>query len=157
MSEDMFFRSTESTPRSNRTLGVTAIASGLLLVSAFLFVTGALAAAGQVALSRAAFLLEGLQLMGPTVFFLVGSVVAVSAIGLLGLRNWARRTTSVLLAVTVGGAIPAISSAVVDFRIWSLLPEALKVTICVVTWFYLMQPEVKEAFGRQRENLSLKS
>ncbi len=110
----MFFRSTQSTPRSNRTLGVTAIASGLLLVSAFLFVTGALAAAGRVALSRAAFLLEGLQLMGPTVFFLVGSVVAVSAIGLLGLRNWARRTTSVLLAVTVGGAIPAISSAVQD-------------------------------------------
>src|SRR6266571_2962023 len=121
----MFFRSAQSVPSRNRPLGVTAIAGSLLLVSAFLFLTGALAAAGQVALSKAAFLLEGLQLMGPAVFFLVGSAVAVSAVGLLGLCNWARRTTSVLLAVTVGGAIPAISSAVVDFRISSLLPEAL--------------------------------
>jgi hypothetical protein len=134
---------------SERPRGVTIIALALLLASAYLLTLAVLIGARRVSLVRGAYLLEGLELRGAVVFVAVGLLSSAVGIGLLGHRDWARRLTCVLAAALLIGAVPTVSSAVVDFRFWTLLREGLKIVCSVAVCFYLSQPETRAAFGRR--------
>ncbi len=131
-----------------RPAGVTTAALALLLASAYLFALAALSAAGRAPLAWGAYLLEGLELRGPVIFVAAALASSAAGIGLLGQRNWARRLTCGLAAALMMGAVPAVSSAVIDFRFWTLLREGVKVVGGTAAWFYLTQPETRSAFVR---------
>ncbi len=86
--------------------------------------------------------------MGPGIFFLAAGTS--TALGLALLRRWpgARRGAILLFALFGGAAIPAISSAVVEFRWLFMVSEGAKLLSSVLVIFYLMQPEVVAYFRR---------
>ena len=127
---------------------VTVIAGLLGLVAIYLLAAGVLLLRGDVSLSAGAFLLEGLQLMGPVVFFIIGTLCALVAMGLWFRQNWARRAASLLSLALVVGAVPTVSSAVIDFRFADMAREGVKVLAGVAVWFYLMQPGTRQFFGQ---------
>jgi hypothetical protein len=132
--------------RRERLAGVTAVAAALLLASAYLAVVGARAWAGRVPLMRGAYLLEGLEVMGPGAFGAAALLAGAAALGLLRRRNWGRRLALVLAAALLGGAVPGVSSAVIDFRFANLAREGVKVIAAAAACFYLSQPETRAAF-----------
>lgn len=138
----------EAAARRERPPGVTVIAVAVLLASAYLAVLAALVAGGRAPLMRGAYLLEGLELLGPAVFAAAAILALGAGAGLLLLRNWARRLTLLLIVALAAGAVPAVSSAVIDFRFQTLAREGIKVIGGVVAWFYLSQPDTRAAFQK---------
>jgi hypothetical protein len=133
---------------SSRPAVIWVIASLCWLSATFLVITGLLRAFGIVPLRSGAFLLEGLQLMGPVIFFLAAA--ASIAIGFALILRWpgARRLGILLFALFGFAAIPSISSAVMEFRWLILATEGAKLLSCVLIIFYLMQPDVVTYFQR---------
>ena len=131
----------------DRDCGVVVICAMLALASVFLFITAMLVLRGSISLSAGAFLLQGLQLWGPAMFFLGSAISAVVATGLWMRQNWARRAACFLALALVVGAVPSVSSAVIDFRFAAMAREGVKVLVGVAVYFYLMQPGTKELFG----------
>ena len=133
---------------SSRPAIIWLITSLCWLAAAFLVVTGLLTAFGIVPLRAGAFLLEGLELMGPVIFFLVAA--ASTAIGFALIFRWpgARRIAIVFFALFGFAAIPSISSAVMGFRWLIIATEGAKLLSSVLVIFYLMQPDVVAYFER---------
>jgi len=105
-------------------------------------------ATGAVPLSSGAWLLGGgLEQMGPLAFLLHAALLLMLAAGLWRRWRWARRI-AVLVAVTgIALAVPAISSAVVDSRVFAIAREGLQIIARVLVVFYLSQEPVKEWFA----------
>jgi hypothetical protein len=131
-----------------RSPGVTAIAIAFLLVAAYLLVIGAimLISPGTVSMAAGAPLLGGLELAGPVMFLLVGTLAAVIGYGLFRLNNWARRAAILLAFVGVVMLIPSVSGAVVSLRMSPLLFGGVGVILRVMILWYLFQEPVQEAF-----------
>jgi multidrug transporter EmrE-like cation transporter len=132
----------------SRPIGVTAIAILFVLAAAYLIVTAAvmLLSPGTVSMSLGADLLGGLEVAGPYMFLLIAVVGAAIGVGLLRLNNWARRLA--ILAAMLGMLLllPAVSSAVLEFRIPKLVWGGLGVMGRATIVWYLYQHPVKEAF-----------
>jgi hypothetical protein len=128
--------------------GITAIVIAFLLVAAYLLVIGAimLARPGTVSMAAGAPLLGGLELAGPVMFLLVGTLAAVIGYGLFRLNNWARRAAILLAFVGVVMLIPSVSGAVVSLRMSPLLFGGVGVILRVMILWYLFQEPVQEAF-----------
>jgi hypothetical protein len=128
--------------------GITAIVIAFLLVAAYLLVIGAimLARPGTVSMAAGAPLLGGLELAGPVMFLLVGTLAAVIGYGLFRLNNWARRAAILLALVGVVMLIPSVSGAVVSLRMSPLLFGGVGVILRVMILWYLFQEPVQEAF-----------
>jgi hypothetical protein len=124
------------------------IASFCWLSAAFLVITGLLTASGIVPLRSAAFFLEGLELMGPGIFFLAAGVAAVIGFALILRWPGARRLAILLFALFGFAAIPSISSAVMEFRWFVIAAEGAKLLASVLAIFYLMQPDVVDYLRR---------
>jgi hypothetical protein len=131
-----------------RSPGVTAIAIAFLLVAAYLLVIGAimLISPGTVSMAAGAPLLGGLELAGPYMFLLVGTLAAVIGYRLFRLNNWARRAAILLALVGVVMLIPSVSGAVVSLRMSPLLFGGVGVILRVMILWYLFQEPVQEAF-----------
>ena len=134
-----------------RPIGVRMIAILFLSASAYLIVVGAvmLIRPGTVSMSSGADLLGGLETAGPYMFLLTALIGAAIGFGLLRLYNWARRLA--ILAALLGMALllPAVSSAVIDFRIPKLIWGGLGVMVRAIIVWYLYQHPIKEAFNRE--------
>jgi hypothetical protein len=128
--------------------GITAIVIAFLLVAAYLLVIGAimLISPGTVSMAAGAPLLGGLELAGPVMFLLVGTLAAVIGYGLFRLNNWARRAAILLAFVGVVMLIPSVSGAVVSLRMSPLLFGGVGVILRVMILWYLFQEPVQEAF-----------
>ena len=124
------------------------IASLCWLGAAFLVLTGLLTAFGIVPLRSGSFLLEGLEVMGPIIFFLAAGASAL--IGFALILRWpaARRLAILLFALFGFAAIPSISSAIAEFRWFVIATEGAKLLSSVLAIFYLMQPDVVDYFQR---------
>jgi len=106
--------------------------------------------AGAVPLSSGAFLLGGgLEQLGPFAFVLYAALLLVLAAGLWLRWRWARRLTILAVVAGIALAVPAISSAVVDSRVFAIVREGLQIIARVLVVFYLSQEPVKEWFARQ--------
>ena len=136
---------------TERPAGVKAISALGVLLAAVSLVFAALLDAGSVPLSAGAFLLGGgLEQLGPLAFVLYACVLLVLSAGLWRRWRWSRRVT-ILLAVTgIAFAVPAISSAVMDSRIFAIAREGLQIIVRVLIVFYLSQEPVKEWFAAPR-------
>ncbi len=134
--------------RSDRPAGIRAVAAlcaatgiASLLLAALLFVEA-------VPLSYGAVLLQGgLEQRGPISFLIYGAATISLAWGLWTRRRWARRLTVLLAGVGLALALPAVSSAVVDGRVSSIVREGLQIMVRVVVIYYLTQEPVRDWFA----------
>jgi hypothetical protein len=137
---------------SQRPPGVTAIGVVFLLAGAYLILAGGLmlASPGTISMTVGAPLLNGLELAGPDMFWLIGVIATGIGFGLLELNNWARRAAIFAALLGMVMLIPSVSAAAVDFRpglFWSGLGLVVRV---VIVW-YLYQAPVTETFQKRSE------
>jgi hypothetical protein len=129
--------------------GVTGIAVIFASAALALAVLAVMTAFARLPLAAGAFLVgSGMEIAGPAVFLVFAVLAAITAAGLLRLASWARWLAIGLAAWGMWQAVPAISSAVVDFRVLALLREGIAFIVRGVIVWYLMQGETKETFGR---------
>jgi hypothetical protein len=133
-----------------RPAGVIAAAIAFLAAGAYLLVAGLtmIARPGLVSMAAGAELMGGLELAGPYMFLLVGSVGEAVGLGLLRLHKWARWTAILAAIAGVVFLLPSVSSAVFDFHIGRLAWAGLGTIIRVMIVWYLFQPHISEAFER---------
>ncbi len=139
-----------SHPRvSWRPAGVTAIATLLFSAAGYLGLLAVimLFSPGTISMTMGAPLLNGLEVAGPYMFFLVGAAGAAIGYALLKLNNWARRLA--IFAALLGAfmLIPSVSAAAVDFRP-ALLWTGSNLMIRVIVVWYLYQSPVTESFQK---------
>ena len=135
-----------------RPTGVTILAvlafigAGFLVLGALAFIFGGAMLAGLSKAGGGA-LLGGLGMVAAVIFLAIAALYVVIGIGLLGLKNWARVVTIVLIALgLVSGAFGLVSS-LTHFSIGLLLWRACIFVIDVWILIYLFKPHVKQAFG----------
>lgn len=134
-----------------RPAGVTAIAILFLLVSAYLCGVGAtmLVSPGTLSMGIGAPLLHGLELAGPYMFLLVGTVAALIGWGLLRLNNWARRAALVASLLGVAMLVPSVSAAATGFG-WSLAWSGLGIMVrAAIAWYLVQLPALGDSFARK--------
>lgn len=110
----------------------------------------ALLIVGRLPLSSGAFLLGGgLEQLGPAAFLLYATIMLVLALALWRRWRWARRVAILVAVAGVAVAVPALSSAVMDSRIFAIAREGLQIIVRVAIAYYLSQEPVKEWFARR--------
>lgn len=133
---------------STRPAGVTAIVVLCIVTALMSLAYTLLIVRGQVPLSSGAFLLGGgLEQLGPIAFLLSTILLLVLAIALWRRLRFARQATLLVAIVGIGLAVPAISSAVMDSRVFAIAREGLQIIVRVMIVFYLSQEPVKEWFA----------
>jgi len=133
-----------------RPKALTAIASLFALIAAYLWAIGAikLAAPGVISLMAGRHFLYGLELAGPYMMLLGGSVYALVAWGLFRLQNWARWIAMLLIVISAASLIPKISMAELGVPIlWYGLQIGLRVAI---GWYLAQAPAVIDSFAAKR-------
>ena len=70
------------------------------------------------------------------------------AISLWRRLRFARRATVLAAILGIALAVPAISSAVMDSRLFAIAREGLEIIVRVLIVFYLIQKPVKEWFAQ---------
>jgi hypothetical protein len=135
---------------STRPAGVTAIVA-LCIVTALTSLTFALPiATGEIPLSSGAFLLgNGLEQLGSVAFLVYAAILLALAVALWKRLFFARQATMLVAIIGVGLAVPAISSAVMDSRLFAIAREGLQIIVRVMIVFYLSQDPVKEWFAQR--------
>jgi uncharacterized membrane protein (DUF2068 family) len=71
----------------------------------------------------------------------------IIAIGLFGLKNWARIIAMVLSAIGAVFGLLAVFSLMMHFAAIMAFWQLIKIAINVLIVWYLNQPQVKQAFG----------
>jgi hypothetical protein len=132
---------------TQRPAGVSAIVLLCVTLAVVSLLYAALIIAGQVPLSAGAWLLGGgLEQLGPLAFVLHSALLVPLALALWRRWRWARRAA---ILVAVGGvalAVPAISSAAADSRVFAIAREGMQIIVRVLVVFYLSQGPVKDWF-----------
>ena len=99
---------------------------------------------GAISLMAGKYFLYGLELAGPYMMLLGGSVYAIVAWGLFRLHNWARWIAILVMVISVASLIPKISMAELGVPVlWYGLQIALRVA---VGWYLAQAPAVIDAF-----------
>lgn len=129
--------------------GVVAAALLFLLLAAYLVACAVLVQFGVVSFTTAAWLLGGVETMGPVIYAATAVVAAVIGIGLMRMQGWARHLASVAAGVVFLLAIPTISSAVAYSRVLGIAREGAKIIVCVIIFRYLNTNDVSRRFGKQ--------
>jgi len=130
-----------------RPIGVTAIAILFALVSCYLAALGVimLLAPGAVSMSLGAPLLHGLQLAGPYMFLLTGTVAAIVAFGLYRLNNLARRAAIMVCFAGMVMLLPKVAAAAADISPRFFIAGSMVVIRMMIVW-YLWQIWIAEKF-----------
>jgi hypothetical protein len=134
----------------HRPKGITVIASLFVLTAVYLWTIAAtlLISQGAISLMAGKHFLYGLELAGPYMFLLGGSVYALVAWGLFRLQNWARWIAMLLIVISTASLIPKISMAELGVPI---LCYGLQIALRVAIGWYLAQaPAVIDAFAAKR-------
>ena len=136
---------------TERPAGVKAISALGAVVAVVSLAFAALLFAQRVPLSSGAFLIGGgLEQLGPLAFVLYAAVLLVLSVGLWTRSRWSRRIAILVAVAGIAFAVPAISSAVMDSRIFAIAREGLQIIVRVLIVFYLSQEPVKEWFAASR-------
>ena len=131
----------------DRPAGITAIVGLCFVLAAASLTIAVLIVAGSLPLSSGAFLLGGgLEQSGPLAFVLYAAFVLLIAFGLLRRWNLARRAAIFLAVAGIALAVPAISTAVVDSRLFAIARDGAQIIIRVLIIFYLTQEPAKTWF-----------
>lgn len=131
--------------------GITAISAFCVFLAVVSMVFAALLFAGTLPLSAGAFLLGGgLEQLGPVAFVLYAGVLLLLALGLWKRWRWSRRVAILVAIAGIAFAVPAVSSAVIDSRLFAIAREGVQIIVRVLVVFYLSQEPVKEWFAAPR-------
>jgi len=134
---------------STRPAGVTAIVALCIVAALTSLAFALLIATGRIPLSSGGFLVGGgLEQLGPVAFLLYAALLLPLAIALCRRLRFARRATALAAILGIALAVPAISSAVVDSRLFAIAREGLQIIVRVMIVFYLSQKPVKEWFAQ---------
>jgi hypothetical protein len=132
----------------DRPAGVTAVAALCVLVAIASLALAVLLAVHVVPLSSGAFLLGGgLEQLGPIAFMLYAALMTTLAVALWKRWRWARRAAIVVAVIGVAMAVPGLSSAMMDSRIFAIGREGLQIMIRVIVVYCLSQEPVKDWFA----------
>jgi hypothetical protein len=129
---------------------ITIIACLFALVAAYLWTIAAiiLISPGSLSLMTARHFMYGLQLAGPYMILLGGSVYALVAWGLFRLHSWARWIAMLVMVISVASLIPKISMAELGIPVlWYGFQIALRIA---VGWYLAQAPAVIDAFAKVR-------
>src|SRR5579872_1394363 len=139
-----------------RPTGVTVIAILQFIAAGFLVLGGLgllLMGAGGAAIikggSGGGAFLAGLGIFGAIALFIFAAIYLALGIGMWNLKNWARIICLFLLGLGLLAAVPSALGAILHFNIIALFLLVLRFGIGIVVFWYLLQPEVKKAFGAQ--------
>jgi len=130
-----------------RPAGVTAIAALFFLVAVYLWTIAAirLVSPDAISLRSGAPFMYGLELAGPYMALLIGTLYLAIAWGLLRLHNWARWAAMLVIVIAVAALVPRISTAELGIPVfWYGLQIALRVA---VAWYLAQAPAVIDAFA----------
>ena len=132
-----------------RPAGVTAIAVLFFTVASYLVALGVLRIAfpDAIRLSLAAPLLHGLEIWGPYMFLLTAAIAALVGLGLLGLRNIARRAAAIIALAGIVMLIPKVSADASVFSPMFFLAGSMIAVRAMIIW-YLWQASTTERFHR---------
>jgi len=134
---------------STRPAGVTAIVALCIVAALTSLAFALLIATGRIPLSSGGFLVGGgLEQLGPVAFLLYAALLLLLAIALCRRLRFARRATALAAILGIALAVPAISSAVMDSRLFAIAREGLQIIVRVMIVFYLSQKPVKEWFAQ---------
>ena len=134
---------------NTRPAGVTAIVALCVVAALTSLAFARLIATGRIPLSWGAFLLGGgLEQLGPVAFLFYAALLLLLAIALWRRLRFARRATVLAAIFGIALAVPAISSAVMDSRLFAIAREGLQIVVRVMIVFYLSQEPVKEWFAQ---------
>ena len=132
----------------DRPAGVKAISALCVIVAIASLTFAALLAARAVPLSSGAFLIGGgLEQLGPIAFLLYATLMVMLAVALWKRWRWARRVTILIAVIGIAMAVPGLSSAVMDSRIFAIAREGLQIIVRVIVVYYLSQEPVKDWFA----------
>lgn len=133
----------------DRPRGVKVIAALCVVLAITALTIAILLVAAQIPLSAGAFLLGGgLEQLGPIAFLIYAALFFLLAVALWKRWRWSRRIAILLAVIGVAMAVPAISSAVMDSRLFAIAREGAQIIVRVMIVFYLSQEPVKEWFAR---------
>jgi hypothetical protein len=131
-----------------RPAGVTVIAALCAIASAAALSFAGLAVAQAVPLSSGAFLMgAGLEQLGPVAFLLYAALMILLAVALWRRWRWARRAAILIAVIGIAMAVPGLSSAVMDSRIFAIGRQGLQIIVRVVVVYYLSQEPAKNWFA----------
>jgi len=127
-----------SKERALRPTLIVPIAALCFGFAGLMLVCGVLSVAGRMSMRAGAQLLgSGLEILGPTPYFLYAIALAGGGTGLLRGQNWARLLVVVACAAGVLFLVPHISSAVVDERYAAMSLDGLQILVRVAIASYL--------------------
>lgn len=131
-----------------RPVGITLIAGVELALALAGVVFFVLTFAGAIPLAYGRYLVgPGIETLGPFVFLFFGLVMALTAFGMLRLRNWARHITIVFAGIGVFFSVPTVSTAVVSGELSGTIREGVQVILRAAVIWYLLQQPTREAFN----------
>jgi hypothetical protein len=132
----------------DRPAGVTAIAALCAIVAVGALTFAELLTVHAIPLSSGAFLIGGgLEQLGPIAFLLYAAIMIVLTVALWRRWRWARRVAVLAAVVGIVMAVPGLSSAVMDSRIFAIAREGLQIMVRVIVVYYLSQEPVKDWFA----------
>ena len=99
---------------------------------------------GAISLMSAKYLLYGLELAGPIMILIGSAVYGIVAYGLFRVKNWARWSAMLIIALSLAPLVPKISMAELGVPVlWYGLQIALRVA---AAWYLAQAPTVLDAF-----------
>jgi len=130
-----------------RPAGVTAIAALCAIVAVVALTFAVLLTVHAIPLSSGALLIGGgLEQLGPIAFLLCAAIMILLAVALWRRWRWARRVAVLAAVIGIVMAVPGLSSAVMDSRIFAIAREGLQIMVRVIVVYYLSQEPVKDWF-----------
>ena len=132
----------------DRPTGLTALVAICVLLALLSTSSAVLIFTDKIALSPGAFLIGGgLEQLGPLPFLLHSVILLALAFGLWNRWSWSRRAAILFAVAGIALAVPAISSAVADSRVFAIVREGVQIIVRVMVVFYLSQEPVKDWFA----------
>jgi hypothetical protein len=114
---------------------------GSMLASFF----GAAAANGATGAAPAAGIMASIGIIAGVIVLCFGALAVFVALGLLKLKNWARITTIVLAAL---GLLSSLRNLIAAFHGGGMVVTIIILAYYIWVIWYMLQPNVKAAFGQ---------
>jgi hypothetical protein len=127
--------------------GVRLLGWSCLAVAAYLAINGLLVLLGTVSFGSGAYLLGGLETMGPLIYFIVAVMVAALGYGLLRGWRWSRRVGVIAAGLVIAGTVMPVSAAVAYGQVLGMMIHGAKIIVAMMVIRYLLLGEVVEWFS----------
>ncbi len=127
--------------------GIRILGFGGFALAAYLALNGILVQLGLVSFTSGAYLLGGLEVMGPLIYWIIAAALVGLGFSLLRGWRWSRRLCLIAAALLIAGSVMPVSAAVVYSQVIAMILHGVKIILAIVIIRYLFQPEVADWFA----------